>query len=425
MSVKDKLLPGAFLLLCALQGQGQESTVANSPYSRFGIGDLQFKGSAQNLAMGGLSQGLASQNYINFLNPASYSALRFTSFEAAVKSNFVTYSSSRLEQSSNATSLAYLAFAFPLSKRMGASFGLIPFSNVGYKVISREVVDSVGNVVHEHNGSGGVNQVYLGLSHAIGKGLSVGINASYLFGSINRVRTVDFSDLSHPFNLRVSNTTTIGGFRFTGGLQYQKELRSNYTLVMGLSGAVASDIRATRAELTERFSRLGGIIIVPRDTLPAEPETKGSLTFPMQISGGFVLKSSKIQAGADYSLQNWSDYKEFGVSSPYLTNSSSVAAGIQYIPNADAVFNYLKIIQYRAGFRYSQTYLQLRDTKLNEIGVSGGFGLPIRKAMSVIHLGLEYGVRGTHDNNLIKEEYLQLNIGFTFNDKWFIRRKIE
>jgi hypothetical protein len=88
-------------------------------------------------------------------------------------------------------------------------------------------------------------------------------------------------------------------------------------------------------------------------------------------------------------------------------------------------WNYFKLVRYRAGFRYHQTYLQLRETPVNEWAFSFGMSLPIRKSFSQIHLAAEYGQRGTISNSLIQENFLRLTLGFTLNDLWFVQRKYD
>ena len=42
--------------------------------------------------------------------------------------------------------------------------------------------------------------------------------------------------------------------------------------------------------------------------------------------------------------------------------------------------------------------------------------------MSGIDLGLELGKRGTLDNNLVRQNFINLKIGINFADKWFNKR---
>src|SRR5437870_3186044 len=70
---------------CIHKASGQANI--NSPYSRYGIGDLQFSGFSRNLGMGGLGIGVATPYNLNVTNPASYAALSLTTFEGGVRGN--------------------------------------------------------------------------------------------------------------------------------------------------------------------------------------------------------------------------------------------------------------------------------------------------------------------------------------------------
>jgi len=182
-----------------------------SPYSIYGVGDLQSSGFAQNMAMGKIAYGLRSPSHINFSNPASYTSFKLQSFvfETGVLSNTVKLISDDTSQTINNTSLAYLSFGFPVTKWWGSSFGLRPYSNVGYKVSNSDDIPDIGPVTYEYESSGGLNQFYIGNAFKL-KSFSFGFNASYLFGPIENIRTEEF-DSTHIFDLFIRESTDIGG----------------------------------------------------------------------------------------------------------------------------------------------------------------------------------------------------------------------
>jgi hypothetical protein len=97
--------------------------------------------------------------------------------------------------------------------------------------------------------------------------------------------------------------------------------------------------------------------------------------------------------------------------------------GGYYTPNANPFVSYAKRITYRGGFVYEKTGLIVNSTSINDVGVTFGLGLPITGTLSNLNLGLEYGKKGTTSNNLVQENYFTLNVGFSLNDKWFVKRK--
>jgi hypothetical protein len=43
----------------------------------------------------------------------------------------------------------------------------------------------------------------------------------------------------------------------------------------------------------------------------------------------------------------------------------------------------------------------------------------MKNGLSMVNFAASYGVRGTKDNGLIKEEYFKLIISVSLSDKWF------
>jgi len=420
-----------FLLISLLLSPFPIVTIAQtgtfSPYSRYGIGDLQSSGFVQNMAMGKIAYGLRSPAHINFSNPASYTSFSPQSFvfETGVLSNTVKLITDDTTQTANHTLLAYLSFGFPVTKWWGSSFGLRPYSNVGYKVSDRDDIPEIGPVTYEYEGSGGLNQFYIGNAFKL-KSFSFGFNASYLFGPIENIRTVEF-DSTNIFDLFVRESTNIGGLHINFGLQhsftidtlFKKGLKDKITITTGVVFSPSINLDARKSFMALTLSE--GIVKDLVDSSVVE----GAVTLPPSIGIGIALKKGeKWLVGFDYFQQNWSDFDFFGVSDS-LSNSMRVSFGAQYIPNPAAVNNFLKIAQYRFGFHYDKTYLQLKGIQLQEYGISFGVGLPLKRSKSTINITFEFGQRGTTDMKLIKEQFGKLSIGFALNDRWFMKRKFD
>lgn len=147
--------------------------------------------------------------------------------------------------------------------------------------------------------------------------------------------------------------------------------------------------------------------------------------------GSASKKGQRWLVAGDIALQNWSTFSAFD-QNPGLRNSMRVSLGGQYVPNAMAVGdgNYVKRINYRMGLRYAQTALELKTTQLVEYGVSVGFGFPVGRNylfqnFSMVNIGAEFGQRGTTTNGLIKENFMKVTLGFTINDRWFVKPKYD
>jgi hypothetical protein len=77
---------------------------------------------------------------------------------------------------------------------------------------------------------------------------------------------------------------------------------------------------------------------------------------------------------------------------------------------------------YRAGLKYDKTGLIVKSESINDLGFTLGLGLPITGSFSNINFGFEMGKRGTTSSGLIQENYANLSIGLSLNDRWFERK---
>jgi hypothetical protein len=479
-------LRGIFLFILMVAGQtGYAQNSTSSPYSRYGVGDLQFGGFVKNLGMGGVSYGVTTPFNINFSNPASYKDLNATTFELGANADFMQLRNSSGTGEADNISFGYFALGFPVKqKKWGMTLGLLPYSNVGYS-FSKDELDELGDRrTLSFSGTGGINQFFIGNGITLAKGLSLGVNASFLFGTLNQVRRISYPDGGY-INSRITDANTVNDIYFSFGLQqtfdslrwtrsdslkiYDKEKQKNndsleiigkssdktkfadveasllarnkqldslsdivvtrkqrgpWSMTFGLTGAPSMGLRGTRSTLAENYLLTGIGTEIVRDTIRQE-DVKGSLVMPLTLGFGVAMKQgNKWLAGADFSLQNWQDYSLFGQSDS-LANSWRVAVGAQLIPNDRSIKSYLSLMNYRLGFHYEQTYLNLYGSQLNQMGVTLGLSFPVKRSASFIHMAIEAGKRGTTANKLIEENYIKCSLGFTLNDRWFVKPKFD
>jgi len=414
-------LSALFLILyCSLSAQ----TIITSPYSRYGVGDLTNNTNAWNFAMGGTAIGLRSPNHINLNNPASYTAFDSSSFvfEGGVVFNYVQLKTNLEATSRTYASVGYLTFGFPVTKWWKTTLALLPYSSVGYNVSSDEVLPDVGRVVRIYSGSGGINRFLWGNGFKLSRNFSVGINASYLFGSLVRESESTYPDSAYYLNFRNDNNISVSGLYFDYGIQYTARLKKDLKLTAGGVFGANTKVNAKTDLLATTYMSSSGTETT-KDTIINQAGVRGTITVPMMYGFGVSFeKPDKWVIGADYSWQNWKNYLAFGVSDS-LVNSYQIRAGAEIIPDIGNYTNYFKRIRYRVGLRYNSTYLELRQKHINEYAVSLGFGLPIRGLKTGINLSAELGTRGTTQSNLINETFFNFVVGFSIYERWFVKRK--
>ena len=421
-SIKINMLILCLLLFPIL---ANTQTRISSPYSRYGIGELQKVRYGQNLGLSGLSSGFRSNSTVNYINSASYTAFDTTSFvfDVGLNSYFTSLQTDITSEYHNYTSLAYLLFGFPVTKWWGSSFGLVPYSNVGYKIANAEIKDSIGNINYLYEGQGGINRFYWGNSFKIFKGLSVGFNASLLFGSLDRIRTAQFTDSAKIYDAKIKNYTIVNDIQIDLGIQYERQISSNLNLCIGGTFNIPTKLKSKQNILAERLTIGSTGYEVIEDTVYNVTDKKGNITLPANISGGFVLKNNeKWLAGADISWQNWANFDSFGIKDS-LKNSLQICVAYAYTPSNSSIAPYFKKVQYRTGIHYDKSYLQLKNTQINEFSISFGLGFPLKRSKSFINFGIELGQKGTVKNNLVKEQYGKITLGLSIYERWFLRKK--
>jgi hypothetical protein len=414
---KLKKLVVLVFVFCGLSAFAQLGT--SSPYSRFGLGDLQGNAFPVYNALGGGVTALSSSSSVNPSNPASYTSFRANSFLFSTGGlhNTTQIQNSTDKQVVNNSAFSHLTIAFPISSKLGASFGMLPYSNIGYTLNAR---DSVVNADMIYTGDGGLSKVYFGGAYEPFKGFSLGINASYLFGGLNRRKKLDYDDESF-FDSRSNSSINLKGYYYELGLLYKKELANEKELSFGLTANNNSTLRAKRTNIVETIS---GPYEIVKDTASNVVEW-GEVTLPNYISTGLMYRDGeKWLLVADYSMQNWADYTLLGESDD-LSNSMRLSGGLQYTPEFNSVTKYYKRMQYRLGAAYSNTPLTLNDTQLKEMSVSFGFGIPVKKSRTKYDVSLTLGQRGTTDNSLIKEQFVKFGLSVSYDGIWFVKRKYD
>lgn len=422
------------LLFVLLGSRALAQLTGNSPYSQLGIGDLNPPGFIANTAMGGTGVSYANGIFINNINPALLARNRNTIFDVGVGGQFKRITTSNASQQDVGGNLSYLAFAFPVSKKWTLSAGLRPYSSVDYEINTTGTVAGEGSPVSlRYTGSGGLTGVEFTNGFNIFKGLYAGVKATYVFGNITdeSISQLYNDTLDRPTGDQVAYVTRTNhsDLLIQYGLAYRQKLRDKLFMNVGFVHDLAKDINGRRTAGFQPRDVNGSPLPINRNAFDTTlNNVKGNVSLPAQYKAGISLDSPfKWAVSADFSYQNWADFKDFDASET-LENSYTLALGGEIIPDINSVSSYWKRITYRAGVNYTQLPLVINGEQINDIGITFGSSLPVSRGISDLNLAFTLGQRGTTSNNAIKEQYFKVSVGFTFNgfyDRWFIQNKID
>jgi hypothetical protein len=420
----------ASFVLATLTTSAFAQSTTNSPYSQFGLGDLTDQSVSFNKGMNGVGLGMHRGNEVNPMNPASYSSVDSLTFlfDAGMSGQITNYSENGKKFSAKSGGFDYVSALFRVFKNVGVSFGVLPYSNIGYDYLQTGVLDDRDEteVASQYSGEGGLHQMYIGAGIRPIKPLSVGFNLSYLWGDYSRsMATVESSNLSV---LAKEYRADISSYKLDFGVQFDLPLNKKDYLTLAAvwspGHSLKSDPECLIANVKTSISKADTTTYVISDGL------KIPTTFGFGVA---YHHAQNLRVGADLHIQKWGsvDFPSYtagvyALKSGLLKDSYRLNLGGEWTPNpmARSVF---KRIQYRAGVGMVTPYYYINGKEgPKEFSASLGFGIPIANGYnnrSVLHISGQF-VRRSADN-LIKENMFRLNIGFTFNEKWFAKWKVE
>ena len=433
----EKLIILAVFLIVSFSVSAQDGTYgAYSPYSIYGIGDISKEGTAYNKSMGGTGIANRNRKFINYLNPAAVTARDTLSFMAdfgLVQSNTV-FKQGDIRSGHNTFNIYDFIMSFPIYRSSAFMVGITPYSDMGYDFSSLEndpgIIGNTGNIAYDSYGIGGVYQAFIGAGVTFWKKLSLGAEAIYYFGNMDKVTKMDYSDESYR-SLHSGSEVTVRGVTGKFGLQYEQKLGGDVSMIVGATYKMGTKMNGYSTNF--RYATQSSVT----DSLRHSVDTLGArnMRFADEIGVGISIKGGeKWSAEFDYLRSNWtgSGFEKVpgfsvngqgGVSKFTSTVSQSFRAGFEFIPNRNDIRYYFKTCSYRFGVYYDQAYYKFDGNNVNSMGITLGMTLPVYQGHNGISLGVDIGQRASARNNMIRERYATFVIGFNIHDIWF--RKIQ
>lgn len=404
----------ATLLWWSPSAQAQNGTV--SPYSRYGYGILNDNASSMQRGMGGVGYAMNSGRQINAMNPASYAAIDSLTFlfdiGGDIKQVWTVDNGAKGHDFTGG--LDYITMQFPICRNVGASVGLVPFSEVGYSY-----GDQIVNGEASRQGSGAISQAYLGVAGRPFKGFTIGANIGYLFGTILNDNYAIIGDGNSTLFERVMK---VRDYNVQAGIQYSFNVGKTNRLTAGLTYTIPKDLNGKTYGV---FYSIDNATAATPDTI-GYTKLHGHYSIPATYGAGINYEWNKrLMIEADFTYQPWSKakYSELeGFEASRFNDRYKIALGAQFRPAERG--SYFNRIQYRAGVYYNRDYICVGDNEVRDIGATIGFGLPVPAAKSVLNIAFEYRRREASPQRLVKEDNLMVTVGINFNELWFWQNKI-
>ncbi|HEX8334091.1 MAG TPA: hypothetical protein VF622_15835 [Segetibacter sp.] len=440
-TTNPKLSLGILLFLVSFSTFAQE----NSPFSRYGLGDLFSGQNIVNRGLGGLSSPYVDGQSINFYNPASYSAHRFVTFDVGINidnRNLKSASPVKKFSSTNFTP-SYVSLGMPLNKakNLGIAFGIRPISKINYAIQERKRVAGIDSFATLYEGNGGLYQLFAGVGKRWG-GFSIGFNTGYSFGRREtNTRVVPLNDTVFYYESNSRTTTTYGKAFFNSGMQYRFGVSKNSAMTLGFTTALKQTFDARQDVVRETYSFTSGRADTARVTVSESLNNRGTIEVPSTYTAGLSYSTTitdrfggtiqKGMLGVEFESAKWSQFKFYNQPDK-LTDSWQFRLAGQFIPNPLSTSSYWNMVTFRAGFYTGKDYVNADGKELKVNGLTLGAGLPIRNwrgygstQSTVLNTAIEVGKRGSKANN-ITENYFRISFGMALSDfGWFQKRRYD
>jgi hypothetical protein len=405
MKVILRHITACFLLFGAVSIQAQNNTA--SPFSCYGLGDINDNVPNTYRAMGGIGVGMRNRKVICPSQPASFTAcysLTFM-FDLAADVMWTRYGDDVGVKNKANGNLEYITLQFPLYKRyIALSAGLMPYSSVGYNI---SMIDSINSDYHYTTsffGEGGISEVYGGLSVNLFDWVALGANVYYMFGDVSNSRMVSFTETEVQSVAQLS-ATSVSSVRFREGLQLFHTF-GKHNIVLG---AIFENKRTLKSDYVIAETSQSDTVWTASDIAQV----------PMMFGvGASYTWGDRLTLGFDFSRSYWSQTAVF-MDMDKLRDRNRYAFGFEYRHNPIGR-NYAERMFWRAGFSLADSYIE-KVTRPDYI-VSLGMGFPLRNAGTIFNFTLEYGHRGPAAS--LEENFLRMTINASIAENWFFKRRL-
>ena len=427
--IEKALLLAVFLIIGVSVSAQEGAYGAYSPYSIFGIGELEKEGNAYNKSMGGTGIATRNRRFINYTNPAAVTARDTLSFLAdfGLEQKNTIYSQGDLRSANNTFNIHNFVMSFPIYRSSAFMVGLTPFSDVGYDFSSiekdQDIIGNTGNISYNSRGTGSIYQVFVGAGVTFWKKLSLGAEYLYYFGNIDRITRMDYSNSSFR-SVRTGSELSLNGSAGKFGLQFEQKLGGDVSMIVGATYRMSAQMKGYATNY--RYATQSSVL----DTLKHSVDTLayGNLCFGDEIGVGISLNGGdKWHAEFNYLRSGWGNsgmdnapgFSAIGEAKFSTTTSQSFRVGFEIVPNRNDIRYYMKRCAYRAGAYYDQAYYKLDGNNVNSMGITLGVTLPVFRWYNGLTFGVDLGQKASVRDGMVRERYAKLAIGFNIHDIWF------
>ena len=421
------------------------------PLSSYGIGEYNTGSNAISTALGLVNTSMIDSTMVNYFNPSSYSRLSKgnTLLSMGIESRFSSYSQGDVSEFKLGSTVTHVALAMKINRIMGMSFGLKPYSKMGYE-FSQNFFSGVDSIRYTYRGTGNMQDAYLGFAispiNTRSTHLSVGFNASYLFGFVGNERKSELlTGNTDQGGISIDNIR-LSSFHYELGAHLEQKIGLRQKILIGFNIDPTQQFNGSLENQLFTSSNINTPAIYDTITFI---QTSGNVevlqSYEIGLKYQFFFRDVKRKSNTRRpNINLFVSYKKWnGINSNFesaanwqVGQADKWSIGLSYSPETKLFENVatLKLFEkltYRVGAYRLQTPFSSSGSNFVDRGTTFGFGVPILAQMSLSSLNFAFvlGQRSTENTNSLKENYLGFKFGMVFSpsafEKWFRKRKLD
>lgn len=396
-----KVINGIYLLMMSAAATvSAQNVMTSSPYSMFGLGEINTGIYGVNAGMGGTSYGLRGKALLNTDNPAALTGL--DSMKLIVEtSGFIKsehYNSNASSNDAFTGNVSAFTMGGRILPRWYLAAGLKPYTSVGYYFQSSQPLEgSPGtNYSSIFEGSGGLSKVYLSNAVALPFNLSLGVNTSFIFGNLKQSETQNSSS--------VSQTVYAQRFYADFGLQYFRQLSKHHRLTVGAIYGYRQKIK------------LDGTKLITTSQSKTEESTKKVTQYlPAFYGVGVGLNYKKLTHALDYSFHEYSSLISDD-SRIKFADTHELRYGISYDPEGFSSESLFKRMSYKAGLSVATPYMKIKGNSGIDWRATLGLSFPVNSGKITTSF---YYEQMKLNNNALSRRVVGVVVSYTLSEQLF------
>lgn len=421
MAIRIKKLP-ILLTLLTVTSLGAMAQNNFRPYSQMGIGELDDGFYNRTSGLGETGIGYRSNRFLINNNPASFSGLanQYFTMEMAVRGTFIQYAGQPVEPASNQSgdiTFRKLVMGIKASKHWGTSIGLVPFSTENYEFNVPYYIQGSNQAVanHYYTDHGSVNKAYWANSYEFFHHLSIGVEGGYIFGDLNQKDILQSTTNGGTYT-STENDIYLQNLYMTYGIQLYGKINKHVEYVIG-------GVYSQKAALLASPNK----IVLNNDSAVLQnfQTSDQYLYLPNSYGGGIsITLNQKYTWLADYRYSDWNAVQRLN-SYPgqdyAIVSSERGSLGFEVSKKKNLYNSRIELSYLQSGLYFSNSYLAINGKQLTDMGVTLGIGVNSLKSPLAYNIIFQYGIRGTTNNDLIRENYMNLTFVLNYGAIWFTK----